>query len=77
MKISKKILIIALVILFIFMFVPQNITKALTPGSITGQVDDMDEIRDSIDTDFSEKVIDILRLVRNIPFSRSNDDNRN
>ena len=71
-EIFKKILVITLIILFITMIMTESFAS-IKPSDITGTAPGGTEL----DTSFVEKIVNVIRLVRNIYCSWSNDGNRN
>ncbi|MCI8621855.1 MAG: hypothetical protein HFJ50_09450 [Clostridia bacterium] len=69
--ILKKLVVITLIILFITMIIPESFAS-IKPSDITGE-----STGQELDTSFVEKIVNVIRLVRNIYSSRSNDGNRN
>lgn len=73
-KFTKIVFIVLIALLFITIFTTQSYASRINPTQITGEVPGAD---DSIDIEFRDKAVDMLRFIRNICCSRSINDNRN
>ncbi len=72
MKLIKKIVTISLILLFITMICTKSLA-GITPGDITGDTPGSTNISFS----FVDELINIIRTIRNIYSSRSDDGHRN